>query len=353
MCLVSLAAVAVAACNTRDPYSDSWWAGRPEPGASITPRVQASPYMLAMFEGTSGRPLVWTDLWEGMQWADIVIVGEQHDDANAHQVQTTLVAEMMAAWPGSALSMEMLERNEQVLVDAYCAGALTTDEFIDQTGSRNWAGKGSWVRFYQPMIDAARDGGGRVIAANAPRQFVRSARTDGYDALTALPPEDRAHFDLPLQPPPHTYRERFRAFMTDDDGGPTEVELDTMLRAQRLWDSTMAASIVAAYQQLPKYGKVIHVVGQFHSEFDGGLVSEIQARTGSARILTITVQKGEANALRAEDKGKADVVVYGVAPVPVWTAAHARRTMPPAERSVPGDATDDLPAVLPEWGIAY
>jgi uncharacterized iron-regulated protein len=282
-----------------------------------------------------------------MHWADIVVVGEQHDDASAHLVQVTLVQEAMAAWPGSVVSLEMLERNEQHLVDAYLAGTLGKDEFIDQTNSRNWSGKDTWVVFYQPMIDAAKEGGGsRVVAANAPRAYVRKARTDGYEALLALPPEERVLFELPAKAPPVAYRERFRTFMSQNGDAPTDEELDAGLRPQRVWDATMADSVAKAYRTLPKGAKIIHAVGQFHSEYDGGLISEIQARASSARILTVSVQKGEAHALRHEDRGKADVVVYGVAKSPDWNAMKSRRKAKlPSEGATSAD--------LPEWGVTH
>ncbi|MFM8784689.1 MAG: ChaN family lipoprotein, partial [Phycisphaerales bacterium] len=85
-------------------------------------RCERSPRQLAMFHGSDGAPLDWNALWNGMRWADIVIVGEQHDDANAHRVQLAIWEEAVAAWPGSVVSLEMLERNEQATVDEYLAG---------------------------------------------------------------------------------------------------------------------------------------------------------------------------------------------------------------------------------------
>lgn len=344
-----IALSALSACSTRNPFADALWYYQPVEGSNISPHVHAGPYLLDMYEGNTGVPLTWTDLWEGMHWADIVIVGEQHDDATAHLVQVTLVQQAMAAFPGSVVSMEMLERDEQQLVDEYVAGTLPLDDFINQTESRNWAGKDTWLKYYQPMIDAARDHaaeGSRVIAANSPRIYVRKARLEGYDALAALPPEERALFDFPAQAPSAKYRERFRDFMTEDGKPPSDEDLDRGLQPQRLWDATMAASVAEAYRKLPKRAKIIHVVGQFHSEYEGGLVTEIEARASGARILTISVQRDEAPMLREEDRGKADVVVYGVAPAPTWSAVKSRRKSTPApEGAVEGE--------LPEWGYTY
>ena len=354
---VALVAMAIASggCSTRNPYANPIWGYAPQPGASMPPHFQATPYQLAIFRGDNGQSIDWNGLWNGIRWADIVIVGEQHDDASAHEVQRTIAEETFAAWPGCAVSLEMLERNEQPIVDAYLRGEITKEEFITRTGSRDWASKGSWEDFYQPVIDAAKDAGAPVIAANAPREYVRRARTEGYEALAALPPEERGNFAIPAGEPPATYRQRFKDLMSGDGSHEvSDAQVDDVLRSQRMWDATMADSIVNAWRAAPSGGKVVHLVGQFHSEYDGGLVSEIQHRAGNARILTISVQKGEAYALRREDRGKADVVVYGVAPRPTWRGF--RPGPEPADAKGQGaTATTAQPAdePLPTWGFAY
>ncbi|MFO0962366.1 MAG: ChaN family lipoprotein [Phycisphaerales bacterium] len=335
-----------AGCRTRDPYASWTWYYNPEPGSSVAPHVQATPYSLAIFEGKDGQAADWNALWNGVRWADIVIVGEQHDDANAHEVQRTIVEETFAAWPGSAVSLEMLERNEQPVVDAYLRGEITKEEFVERTKSADWAGKGSWDVFYQPIIDAARDAHAPVIAANAPREYVRRARTEGYAALRALPPDEAALISLPKDKPPDSYRERFRQVMSGDGAHAiSDEKLDELLRSQRLWDATMADSIVRALKDAPSGGKVVHLVGQFHVEFDGGLVSEIQKRDPWARILTISVQKGEAYALRPEDKGRADLVVYGVDQAPKWRGFRAG--------TADAAGTQAAEPEPPTWGFAY
>ncbi|MFM8698824.1 MAG: ChaN family lipoprotein, partial [Phycisphaerales bacterium] len=150
-----LAGMAGTGC-TRDPYDDLVWYYRPQPGSIIVPHEQRGPRQLAMFHGSDGAPLDWNALWNGMRWADIVIVGEQHDDANAHRVQLAIWEEAVAAWPGSVVSLEMLERNEQATVDEYLAGTIDQATFVERTGSRDWAAKDTWDDFYQPVIDTAK-----------------------------------------------------------------------------------------------------------------------------------------------------------------------------------------------------
>jgi uncharacterized iron-regulated protein len=345
---LALAAVAaLAACSTRNPYANDIWYYNPEPGSTLVPRVQSGPRNLAMFRGDTGMPLDWYGISVGIRWADIVIIGEQHDDEVAHGVQEAVVAETLAAWPGSAVSMEMLERDEQPIVDAYLAGSITEDEFVDRTGSRDWASTGTWHLYYQPVVDAARHAHAPVIAANAPREYVRRARTEGYAALEQLPADERALFSVPLRDPPASYRARFKALMSGDGAHAVdEAKVDEILLSQRLWDATMADSVVRALDAAPYGGKVVHLVGQFHSEHDGGLVSEIQARAPFAKVLTITVQRGEAFALRSEDTDKADVVVYGMRTPPAWRNFQAG----PDPDAVQGPVPEQP---LPTWGFAY
>jgi hypothetical protein len=134
--------------------------------------------------------------------------------------------------------------------------------------------------------------------------------------------------------------------MSGDSGTPADdATVDQVLRAQRLWDSTMADSVVEAMRAAPSGAKVVHVVGQFHSEYDGGLVSEIQARAPFAKVLTVTVQRGDALALRPGDTGKADVVVYGPRPNPEWRGFIAGPLSQPKE--------PEREEELPSWGFAY
>lgn len=52
------------------------------------------------------------------------------------------------------------------------------------------------------------------------------------------------------------------------------------------------------------------MVGQFHVDFAGGTIQELRARLGGVRILTISMQRDDGATLRAEDRDRADVIVY-------------------------------------------
>ena len=119
--------------------------------------------------------LRWDALVAQAAAADVIILGEQHDDLAGHRFQTALVTALLAQHP-VAVCLEMFERNEQPLVDAYLADTIAQKTLVDTTDSKDWGAKGRWDDFYQPTVDAAKAAKAPVIAANAPRRFTRLAR---------------------------------------------------------------------------------------------------------------------------------------------------------------------------------
>lgn len=354
--LRQLAPIVVAlACVAPLPSCTRYFATSPdlgEPSGAIVPGEAVAPRALFMFEGATGRALGWADVMAAASWADAVFIGERHDDPVAHAVQLAILEDLAAGYPGTALALEHLERHEQRIVDRYLAGEIGVDEFIDSTKSRNWAGKDTWVRFFQPLVDAADEAGSPVVAANAPRDYVRRARTEGHAALDALPREERALFDIPAtdlgnvlnarwQDRWDAYRQRFREIMGsgEDLADPAVRErLDNVFLSQSVWDATMGASAADALGRGAP--KVVLCAGCFHVERDGGTVLQFEARRPDARVLTVTVIDASSSRLRDEDRLAADIVIYGF-PVkrdqPAQTEEPAR-TETPAQAEEPAQA---------------
>ena len=267
-----------------------------------------APESLPMYDGQAGDRLAWNDLVARSLEVDVVVIGEEHDDANAHALQAALVADLLAIDDRSAVSLEMLERNEQADVDAWLADEIDTATLVDRTGSESWRG---WDDYYQPVLDAAKSSGVPVIAANAPRSYVRRARLEGYDVLRALPEDELLLFDLPETLDQGPYWERFRDLMREYRGDEVDVEdIRRTFSSQMVWDATMGASIVSGLDR-PEVDRVIHLLGRFHGDFEGGTIREVKRLRPGTRILVIScVGEGDGMALAEDDLGRAQVVVY-------------------------------------------
>jgi uncharacterized iron-regulated protein len=87
-----------------------------------------------------------------------------------------------------------------------------------------------------------------------------------------------------------------------------EEQTDKMFRAFRIWDATMATSIVQARAEGAE--KVLHVVGSQHSDFNGGLIQELRYRDADSRLLVICLGPKRSSRLLDADQGRADIVIY-------------------------------------------
>jgi uncharacterized iron-regulated protein len=255
---------------------------------------------IEIIEPPTNQRLNWSSFMERIDGVDVVLLGEQHDHAVGHAVQLAIVEDVMTKYPKSVLALEMLERDEQFLVDDYMENFIDADTFASITLSKNWGGSGGWEAWYQPIIDAAKERGGRVVAANAPRRYVRLARLHGYEKIDELPQERRAFIDYPEELSSGYYRQRFWELGVHGEENEGDVEIDVttidpedpllpMFKSMQSWDATMAQSI--ANENPSRDRKVILLVGQFHVEYDGGVVQELRRRLPSAKVLVVSIQR--------------------------------------------------------------
>ena len=66
---------------------------------------------------------------------DVVLLGEEHDDAIAHKLQEILWARLASVKP-AALSLEMFEADVQHVLDEYLGGLLREKDLSD---ARPWS----------------------------------------------------------------------------------------------------------------------------------------------------------------------------------------------------------------------
>ena len=244
---------------------------------------------LVVIDGRTGDHMTWGAALSRMRGADIIVVGEQHNDATGHAAQLAITEDVLTGGHG-ALSMEMLERDEQILVEDYRDGVIDAKTFASLTNSTDWSGTGSWAAWYHPVVDAAIERDAAVIAANAPRRYVKRARSVGWESIDALDATRRDFVSHPDTLSTGPYRDRFFDLMGghDPDGGADVELIESFFRAQQVWDATMARSTVDA---LGAYGSpVILLIGRFHSDHGGGTVEQIKRRAPAARVVIISLE---------------------------------------------------------------
>ena len=187
--------------------------------------------------------------------ADVVFLAEQHNHDTLHDLYLRLLKALHARRPNLALSMEMFDRDDQDVVDAYLQSALSEESFREE--AKLWRG---YDEHYRPMVEFCKENGLPVIAANLPAELARRMVREGIDALAG-----EQHMPESMDLGSEREFELFEAAVGDMSGHGGAGLLRQMFPAQVGRDEAMAQSIdeflLSVRGDRPL---VVHVVGQFH-----------------------------------------------------------------------------------------
>jgi uncharacterized iron-regulated protein len=214
-----------------------------------------------------------------MAAADVLFFGEEHNDSAGHYLENKIFRALHAQYGSQlALSMEMFETDNQLVLNEYLAGKMDENRFSKD--ARPWSN----YRDYRPMVEYAKQNKLAVIAANPPRRYVSMVTRRGMKALDSLSKEAKRFLPpLPYDTLGGRYRDKFMETMR----GAPESASKNIYYSQSLWDAGMSYSI-HRYLRKNKGQKVFHCVGKFHVEEKLGTAAQLQMRNKKLRILNIS-----------------------------------------------------------------
>ena len=249
--------------------------------------------------------------------ADLVFVGEQHNDPATHRMELAILEGIARRRDSVVLAMEMWERDVQPLLDRYLSGSATEEELLRD--GRPWK---NYLTDYRPLVELARARNWPVIASNVPRPLASLVSRGGLAALDTLSAELRLRAAANIACPEDEYFEKFREVMGDmsshqpGTGGAdsSAARLLRVYQAQCIKDETMGESVARAWAP----GRlVVHYNGAFHSDFRLGTVDRARQRAAHAEVLVVTaVPVADLDRLEPskEERKRADYLVYVLAP---------------------------------------
>ncbi|MBK9165954.1 MAG: ChaN family lipoprotein [Bryobacterales bacterium] len=267
-------------------------------------------------------------LMEEARAAEVVFIGESHDDPTAHALERDILDRLTASGP-VVLSLEMFETDVQQVLDEYLAGWITEDHL--QKAGRAWK---NYNTDYRPMVELAKQRGVPVVAANAPRRYVNRVTREGPQSLQQLPAAAKHWLPpLPYAEANQDYAAKFLALMQrakEQPAADRKIDPAKLLAAQSLWDASMAYSIALARMRHPG-ARVLHVNGSFHSEGRLGILHHLERYRPSTRNLVVTVTSAKSFPEWDDDlRGAGDFVIltdpalprsFSVTPAPEKTNA--------------------------------
>ena len=223
--------------------------------------------------------------------ADVVFVGEQHDDANTHRLELAVVEGLLRRKVPVVIAMEMFERDVQASLDQYLAGTITEQQFL--AASRPWP---RYQTDYRPIIEFAKAHQLPVIASDVPRPIAADVAKNGMPVVDALG-DRRGQAARELQcPASGEYYDRFIESMgghpASGDPAATDVKArnDRFYLAQCLKDETMGESVANAFQQYgARRATIVHFNGAFHTDYGQGTAASARRRLPGRRIAVVSM----------------------------------------------------------------
>lgn len=230
---------------------------------------------------------------QSFEGADIVFLGEVHDNPLHHKQQAAWVQQISPR----ALVFEMLTaRQAQQHIPGGGQEALSQAFEWDASGWPDFA-------MYYPIFSAAPDA--RVYGAGVPRQ---DARRVGQEGLAAVFGDAADRFGLGDDLPADQQAEREALQMAAHCNALPEHLLPMMVSIQRLRDASLAQAAVLALQQTG--GPVAVITGNGHARADWGAPALVGLAAPDARVLTFG--QGETGADGPD--GGFDAITFAAAP---------------------------------------
>ncbi len=284
--------------------------------AVLTVNLFANTLDWKIFDSETQQSVNWNEFIATLNEAEIVVVGEYHNNALGHELEAKITQELIKLDPKTTIALEMFERDEQAIVDLYLDGKIQQKTLETLTDSSSWGGqKNSWEIWYQPIVDLVKinhSQGANLVAANAPRHYVKMARLEGFEVLKDIETQTNNVFVVPdLSVDDSDYKNRFLKLMSPAGASPmmmSKMNPEAIFRSQQVWDATMADSVVKAKSHA---NKVILFIGDYHIAFDGGTLLRIKAALPEAKIVSVSIPMSDTvDEFNMEDKSRANFVIY-------------------------------------------
>ncbi|SDC49535.1 ChaN family lipoprotein [Ruegeria marina] len=199
--------------------------------------------------------LIPSDVLDGMRGADVVILGEVHDNPRHHLVQ----AEAIAALEPSAVVWEMLTE-----VSAARLSRAALDDPEELARILQWAELG-WppLAMYLPVFQAAE---APVYGALVPRTAARAAMETGAAAALGA---DAARFGLGIPLPADEQKAREADQQAAHCNAMPPEMLPKLVAVQRLRDAVLARAVLRAHEETG--GPIAVITGNGHARSDRGI----------------------------------------------------------------------------------
>lgn len=263
--------------------------------------AQQAPEAYRLYDA-KGKPVTYAKMIETAAQSDEVFFGEIHNCVISHWMETKVLETLARMYPGIKVGMEMLEADNQLIIDEYTSGVISSERFEDEC--RLWP---NYSTDYEPLVYYAKRHHLPLIATNVPRRYASVVKEKGLAYLDSLSTEAKQF--LPPLPIHYVENENAQAgfalmgMMGKAKGSKPEL----MAQAQAIKDATMGWLIA---KNLNKGDKMIHFNGTYHSDAQNGIIPYLREYRSGTTVSTIrAVRQEDISRLEEDYLGLADFFI--------------------------------------------
>ena len=261
----------------------------------------------AIFTG-EGKETDYGKMFRTISDADIIFIGETHNCPIAHWMEYEIASDLIKRSPkGLTLGAEMFEADDQLLIDEYTQGLISSDKF--EAEAKLW--DNYWTD-YSSLLYLAREHGLKFVATNVPRRYASYVKDNGLESLQRLSDEAKSLMaPLPIAFDKASQDEAMFGFMQMIGGKGAKDS--HFAEAQAIKDATMAWFIAQNFDR-----KFIHFNGNFHSDNRGGIIPYLEAYLPGKKIATVcSARQDSIKSLEKENRGRADFIIVAPTDFPM------------------------------------
>jgi len=256
-----------------------------------------------------GKKVSYKKLLKKTQKADILFVGEEHDNPIAHWFEIKItkdlynkIQEKNKDHKTLELGAEMLEADNQKAYKDYVEGKINYKQLEKE--ARLWP---NFKTDYKALLDFAKEKNLAFTATNIPRRYANKVFKYGFKSLDSLSKKEKSWIaTLPI-----TYDSTLSSYiamtkMEHMKSLPKKMKLN-MPKAQAIKDATMAHFILNNHK---KGNLFLHYNGSYHSNDHEGIVWYIKKANPKLKVITIDiVTQDQTKSLDKKNKQKADFII--------------------------------------------
>lgn len=234
--------------------------------------------------------------------ADVIVVGELHNEERHHKFQLKLIEELNSRKRHIAVALEMFRYENQQVLDDWFFGRITLNDFI-KIYYENWTFP--W-NLYSKIFFYAKENKILLIGVNIPKEITQKVAEKGFFSLTKkdyekLPKDVKCDVD-------EDYKFFIQKVFDFHKSRTDNRSFQNFCEAQILWDKSMAFYILDYRKKQPNR-QIVLLTGFVHA-LKNAVTTQLKRLDDSITVKTVLPEvpnKINASSITTND---ADYMVY-------------------------------------------